>query len=69
MLVAEGVCDAMLEGEVAFHDVAAIQPIIEAAGGAFATFRGQPLQAGFQAPVLSSTQTLHEALVTALGFR
>jgi histidinol-phosphatase len=30
--VAEGRCDAMLEGEVALHDIAALKPIVEAAG-------------------------------------
>jgi histidinol-phosphatase len=67
MLVAEGVCDAMLEGEVAFHDVAAIRPIVEAAGGSFATFRGQPLTAGYLAPALSSNGPLAETLARLLG--
>ena len=68
MLVAEGVCAAMLEGEVAFHDVAAVKPILEEAGGAFATFRNQPLRPGFRAPVLSSNGALHGVLAEALGF-
>src|SRR5918992_1210929 len=33
ILVAEGRCDAMIEGRVALHEVAALKPILEEAGG------------------------------------
>jgi histidinol-phosphatase len=46
ILVAEGRCDAMVEGEVALHDVAALKPIVEAAGGVFHTRGGAPLVSG-----------------------
>jgi len=68
MLVAEGRCDAMLEGTVAYHDVAAIRPILEEAGGVFRTRRGEPLGAGFHGPVLSSNRALEPEISALLGF-
>ena len=47
ILVAEGRCDAMVEGEVALHDVAALKPILEAAGGVLLTRGGAPLVTGW----------------------
>jgi histidinol-phosphatase len=58
MLVAEGVCDAMLEGEVAYHDVAAVKPILEEAGGVFTPLGEQPLGAGYLGPAVSSNGIL-----------
>jgi histidinol-phosphatase len=68
MLVAEGQCDAMLEGVVAYHDVAAIQPILEEAGGVFRTRRGSPLDAGFHGPTLSSNRALAGELAALFDF-
>jgi len=68
MLVAEGRCDAMLEGVVHYHDVAAIKPILEEAGGVFLTRGGAPLGRGFKGPTLSSNRNLAGALAAALGF-
>jgi len=68
MLVAEGRCDAMLEGTVAYHDVAAIRPILEEAGGVFRTRSTEPLDAGFHGPVLSSNRALEPELAALLGF-
>lgn len=68
MLVAEGSCDAMVEAQVAFHDVAAIVPIVEEAGGRFLTRNGAPLVAGFSEPVLSSTPGLAPELKELLEF-
>jgi histidinol-phosphatase len=68
MLVAEGRCDAMIEGEVRYHDVAAIQPILGEAGGVFRTRGGVPLGRDFKGPTLSSNRNLAAALTEALGF-
>jgi histidinol-phosphatase len=68
MLVAEGRCDAMIEGVVAYHDVAAIRPILEEAGGALLTRGGVPLDAGFHGPALSSNRHLAAELSGLLGF-
>jgi histidinol-phosphatase len=68
MLVAEGRCDAMVEGAVHYHDVAAIRPILEEAGGVFRTLGGVPLGAGFHGPVLSSNRELAPELAGLLGF-
>ncbi|HEX7182088.1 MAG TPA: inositol monophosphatase family protein [Thermoanaerobaculia bacterium] len=68
MLVAEGRCDAMIEGAVAYHDVAAIKPILEEAGGIFFARDDAPLGADFHAPVVSSNRGLAEAIRNALGF-
>lgn len=68
MLVAEGSCDAMVEARVALHDVAAIVPIIEEAGGRFLTRNGAPLVAGFSEPVLSTAPGLAAELKELLEF-
>jgi len=68
MLVAEGRCDAMVEGTVHYHDVAAIKPILEEAGGIFLTRSGAPLGRGFKGPTLSSNRNLAGALAGVLGF-
>lgn len=68
ILVAEGRCDAMIEGEVALHDVAALKPILEEAGGVFRTLGGVPLGAGFHGPALSSNRELAAELAGLLGF-
>src|SRR3954452_12482008 len=54
ILVAEGRCDAMVEGEVALHDVAALKPIIEEAGGVFLTRYDAPLVTDFREGTLSA---------------
>ena len=68
MLVAEGRCDAMVEGAVHYHDVAAIRPILEEAGGVFRTRGGMPLGTGFHGPALSSNRNLADELTGLLGF-
>src|SRR3954454_23066645 len=67
-LVAEGRCDAMLEGEVALHDIAALKPIVEAAGGVLLPRGGEPLVTGWTGPVLSANGNLAEPLRRAMGF-
>jgi histidinol-phosphatase len=68
VLVAEGRCDAMIEGAVAYHDVAAIQPILEEAGGVFITRNDTPLGPGFHEATLSSNRGLAEEIRGILGF-
>lgn len=68
ILVAEGRCDAMVEARVALHDVAAIKPIIEEAGGAFFTRGGAPLVAGFDEGTISANGRLGEELGRVMGF-
>lgn len=68
VLVAEGRCDAMIEAQVAFHDVAAIRPLVEEAGGRFLTRGGIPLAPGFDEPVLAAAPALAEELAALLGF-
>jgi histidinol-phosphatase len=68
ILVAEGRCDAMVEGQVALHDVAALKPIIEEAGGVFTTRNDAPLKTGFQEATLSSNRNLAGELRGILGF-
>lgn len=58
VLVAEGLADAMLEARVALHDVAALEVLVEEAGGAFfleSPLRSQPDQ---YCPALSSNRAL-----------
>jgi len=68
ILVAEGRCDAMVEGEVALHDVAALKPILEEAGGVFLTRHDAPLVTGFKEGTLSANRNVAEGLRELLGF-
>jgi histidinol-phosphatase len=60
ILVAEGRCDAMIEGRLALHDVAALRPILEEAGGVLVV-RG-PFEPGFKGPTLSTNRHLCDEL-------
>ena len=68
ILVAEGRCDAMIEARVALHDVAALKPILEEAGGVLLTRDGAPLTTGWTGGALSATRGLAEALRAVMGF-
>src|SRR3954465_6538345 len=68
ILVAEGCCDAMVEGEVLLHDVAALKPIIEEAGGVFLTRHDAPLVSDFREATLSANRELAALLRELLGF-
>jgi histidinol-phosphatase len=68
ILVAEGRCDAMVEGAVALHDVAALKPILEAAGGVFHTRGGAPLVSGWQDAAISSNRNVAEGVRAVMGF-
>ena len=58
----------MLEGRVALHDVAALKPILEEAGGTFVTRNQSPLDAGFSESLFSANRNLAEALREVMGF-
>lgn len=68
VLVAEGRCDAMIEGRVALHDVAALKPILEEAGGVLLTRGNAPLVPGFQEATLSCNRNLADEISRALDF-
>jgi histidinol-phosphatase len=68
VLVAEGRCDAMLEGRVSLHDVAALKPILEEAGGVLLTRGDAPLVTGWQDAAFSCNRNLAEALRRAMGW-
>jgi histidinol-phosphatase len=68
ILVAEGRCDAMVEGQVALHDVAALKPILEAAGGVLRTRGGAPLVSGWKDAAFSSNRNVAERVRAVMGF-
>lgn len=68
VLVAEGRCDAMLEGRVSLHDVAALKPILEEAGGVLLTRGDTPLVTGWQDAAFSCNRNLAEPLRRAMGW-
>jgi histidinol-phosphatase len=63
-LVARGSADVMLELELATWDFAALQVIVEEAGGRITQFDGAPLVHG--GTVLTTNGTLHEEIVARL---
>jgi histidinol-phosphatase len=65
MLVAEGCCDIGLDPIVSVWDVAALQVIVEEAGGRFTDFAGRRRLDGGNA--LSSNGLLHDEVLTVLG--
>jgi histidinol-phosphatase len=68
ILVAEGRCDAMIEAQVALHDVAALKPILEAAGGVLLTRGGTPLVTGWADGAVSGNGVLAEKVREAMGY-
>ncbi|MEM6457207.1 MAG: inositol monophosphatase family protein [Acidobacteriota bacterium] len=68
VLVAEGHCHAMLEGAVAFHDVAAVEVVVEEAGAVMARWRDAPLAPGMGDPLLTAVPALMPDLKDALGW-
>ncbi len=65
MLVARGSADAMFEPELATWDFAALQVIVEEAGGRMTRFDGRPVHHG--ASVLTTNGALHEEIVARLS--
>jgi histidinol-phosphatase len=66
MLVAEGACEVGLDPVVAVWDVAALQVIVEEAGGKLTDFSGQPRLGG---SAVSSNGLVHEEIVRFLSGR
>jgi histidinol-phosphatase len=65
MLVAEGACDAALDPVDSLWDIAALQVIVEEAGGKFTDFAGERRLDGGNA--VSSNGLLHDAVIAALS--
>jgi len=65
MMVAEGACDVAAEPEVSLWDVAAVQVIVEEAGGRFTSLAGLPRADGGSA--VSSNGLLHDEVLGILG--
>lgn len=66
LMVAEGVVDIAAEPALKIHDVAALVPIIEAAGGRITTFDGAPLlwnDPTREFSALSTNAVLHNLVV------
>ena len=64
MMVAEGACDVAAEPEVSLWDVAALQVIVEEAGGRFTNLAGLPRADGGSA--VSSNGLLHDEVLGIL---
>ncbi|HEX8861328.1 MAG TPA: histidinol-phosphatase [Actinomycetes bacterium] len=64
MMVAEGACDVAAEPEVSLWDVAAVQVIVEEAGGRFTSLAGLPRADGGSA--VSSNGLLHDEVLAIL---
>jgi len=65
MLVAEGAADVAAEPDVSLWDVAAVQLIVEEAGGRFTNLAGVPRADGGSA--VSSNGLLHDEVLAVLG--
>jgi histidinol-phosphatase len=65
MLVAEGAVDTSCEPEVSVWDLAALQPIVEEAGGRFSDLSGQARADG--GSVVCSNGLLHDAVLAVLN--
>ncbi len=65
VLVAEGAVDASFEPEVSLWDLAALQPVVEEAGGRFTDLSGTATPDG--GSVVCSNGLLHEAVLAALA--
>jgi histidinol-phosphatase len=64
MLVAEGAADISCEPEVSLWDLAALQPIVEEAGGRFSDLSGVDRADG--GSVVCSNGLLHDEVLAAL---
>ena len=65
VLVAEGAVDASFEPEVSLWDLAALQPVVEEAGGRFTDLAGRAAPDG--GSVVCSNGLLHDAVLAALS--
>ncbi len=66
MLVAEGAVDIAFEPELSLWDVAALVPIVTAAGGSLTSIDGQP-SGGRSGSALATNGLLHEAVLGRLS--
>lgn len=66
MLVAEGAVDAACEPELEVHDMAALVPIVEEAGGRFTSLTGEPGPWGGNA--LATNGLVHDDVLAALDW-
>jgi histidinol-phosphatase len=64
MMVAEGACDIAIEPEVALWDMAAVQVIVEEAGGRFTNLAGVATADGGSG--VSTNGALHDAVLESL---
>ncbi|MDE0573836.1 histidinol-phosphatase [Demequina sp. B12] len=67
MMVAEGAVDIACEPELALHDMAALVPIVEEAGGVFTSIAGAPGPHGGDA--VATNGILHPKVISALTSR
>ena len=67
MLVAEGAVDVSAEPEVSIWDLAALQVIVEEAGGTFTDLGGRPTPDG--GSVVASNGLLHTEVLKKLAAR
>lgn len=67
MLVAEGAADAAVDGGLQRWDTAAVELIVEEAGGRFSALDGSPHEPG--RPALSTNGALHDTVVAAFAGR
>jgi histidinol-phosphatase len=65
MMVAEGIVDIATEPELELYDMAALVPIVEAAGGKFTSLAGAPGPFGIDA--IASNGLLHRAALEVIG--
>ncbi len=65
MLIARGAAELMLEPELSLWDWAALQVIVEEAGGRVSTFQGEPLVHG--GSMLTSNGALHDEVLRRLA--
>ncbi|TKC91834.1 histidinol phosphate phosphatase [Trinickia terrae] len=68
-LLASGHVDLVVEADLKFHDVMALTPVIEGAGGVVTTWSGEPITDDFKGDILAaSTAELHaEAMQMLTG--
>ena len=67
MLVAEGAADIAIDASLERWDVAAVELIVEEAGGRVTDLRGEPHRPG--EPALSTNGALHDTIVAAFASR
>ncbi|MGH8598575.1 MAG: histidinol-phosphatase [Gammaproteobacteria bacterium] len=64
--LAAGHIDLVVEAGLGFHDIAAVAPIIESAGGVVTDWDGQPVRGG-GAVIAAANRTLHQQALAVLG--